>query len=295
MADVDGWSVMVAGFEASMVEDEKSPNTIASYRDDLARFAAWYRAQYGSDPEVGNLGASELRAWKTHLSEERGQAPASVNRRLAALRSLSKWAQARKGSTPIPVPKSLREEARRPRWLSRKEQHALVRSVERSRDRRSIAIVALLLHAGLRIDELARLTWGQITLSERKGSVDVTGKGRKRRQVPLNVEARNALLELDGRQPSAGSAPVIQGQRGPMTRKGIQKVVDAIGESARLEGFSAHVLRHTFCKRLAEAGVRLEEIASLAGHESLDTTRRYVEPGQEELAAAVERLAGGAE
>lgn len=295
MPDVNGWSGTVAGFEAWMVEEEKAANTIASYRDDLARFAAWYRAQYDSDPDVGNLGAAELRAWKTHLSEERGQAPASVNRRLAALRSLSKWAQARKGSMPIPVPKSLREEPRRPRWLSRKEQHALVRSVERSRDRRSIAIVALLLHAGLRIDELARLTWGQVTLSERKGLLDVVGKGRKRRTIPLNVEARNALLELDGRMPSAGSAPVFQGQRGPMTRKGIQKVVDGIGDDAKLDGFSAHVLRHTFCKRLAEAGVRLEEIAALAGHESLDTTRRYVEPGSEELAAAVERLAGGAD
>ncbi len=295
MSAVNGWSGAVSDFVAAMVEDEKSPNTIASYRDDLSRFASWYRGEYQSDPDVGNLGASELRAWKTHLSEGLGQAPASVNRRLAALRSLSKWAQAKRGSTPIPVPKSLREEARRPRWLTKKEQHALVRCVERGQDRRSIAIVALLLHAGLRIDELARLTWGQVAISERKGSLDVVGKGRKRRVIPLNVEARNALLELDGRSPSAGSAPVIQGQRGPMTRKGIQKVVDAIGRAAKLDGFSAHVLRHTFCKRLADAGVRLEEIAALAGHESLDTTRRYVEPGQDELAAAVERIAGGAE
>jgi integrase len=55
------------------------------------------------------------------------------------------------------------------------------------------------------------------------------------------------------------------------------------------------ILRHTFCKNLADKGVRLEMIAALAGHESLETTRRYVEPGQEDLAAAVERLAGGEE
>jgi site-specific recombinase XerD len=55
------------------------------------------------------------------------------------------------------------------------------------------------------------------------------------------------------------------------------------------------VLRHTWCKNLADAGVRLEVIAALAGHESLETTRRYVEPGQDDLAAAVERIAGGEE
>ena len=63
----------------------------------------------------------------------------------------------------------------------------------------------------------------------------------------------------------------------------------------KIEDISPHLLRHTWCKYLADSGARLEVIAALAGHESLETTRRYVEPGQDDLAAAVDRLAGGQE
>ena len=88
---------------------------------------------------------------------------------------------------------------------------------------------------------------------------------------------------------------MLQGQRGPLTERGIQATLAKYAGDARIEDLSPHVLRHTWCKNLADAGVRLEVIAALAGHESLETTRRYVEPGQDDLAAAVERIAGGEE
>jgi integrase/recombinase XerC len=51
------------------------------------------------------------------------------------------------------------------------------------------------------------------------------------------------------------------------------------------------VLRHAFGKNLADAGVGLERIAALMGHENLETTRRYVTPSAGDLAAAVEQVA----
>ena len=78
-----------------------------------------------------------------------------------------------------------------------------------------------------------------------------------------------------------------------MTGRGLFRLIAGFGVAARLDGFSPHVLRHTYCKRLADAGARIEQIAALAGHDSLETTRRYLEPGREELAALVDRLAGG--
>jgi site-specific recombinase XerD len=130
-----------------------------------------------------------------------------------------------------------------------------------------------------------------VEITQRKGSIELHGKGKKDRTVPLNAEARAALQQLG--YPGHPDTPIVTGQRGPMGVKGIQKVVAAIAAAAKLDDCTCHTLRHTFCRRLAEGGARLEQIAALAGHESLDTTRRYVEPGKEELAAAVERLAGG--
>ena len=78
-----------------------------------------------------------------------------------------------------------------------------------------------------------------------------------------------------------------------MTVRGIQAAVAKLAAGARLEDLTAHGFKHTFCKNLADKGARLEMIPALAGHESLETTRSHVEPGQEDLAAAIERLAGG--
>ena len=94
--------------------------------------------------------------------------------------------------------------------------------------------------------------------------------------------------------PLGRDLPVFKGREGQYTANALWRIVTLHGRAAGLDAdFSPHVLRHTFCRRLAEKGVRLEVIAALAGHESIETTRRYVEPGAEDLRAAVELLAGG--
>jgi integrase/recombinase XerC len=77
-----------------------------------------------------------------------------------------------------------------------------------------------------------------------------------------------------------------------MVKSGIQKLIDRYGRKIGLE-VSPHVLRHTFAKRLVDAGVPLPIVARLLGHNSIKTTAIYVEPGQEDLAKAVELLPGG--
>ena len=194
------------------------------------------------------------------------------------------------------APKSIKQVKPPPRWLDRKEQRALIRAVERNGLARDIALVALLLHTGLRVAELAALRWADLEIRDRSGKLTVRrGKGRKQRTIPLNVEARNALAELRPLRGPGKAQAVLQGQRGPLTERGIQAILAKYAGAARLAELSPHVLRHTWCKNLADSGARLEVIAALAGHESLETTRRYVEPGQDDLAAAVDRLAGGDE
>ena len=82
---------------------------------------------------------------------------------------------------------------------------------------------------------------------------------------------------------------------GPLTIRGVQASLAKFGTYAKLEECTPHVLRHTFGKNLADAGTPIQVIADLMGHESLETTRRYVQPGHDDLAAAVERIGGGEE
>ncbi len=75
-----------------------------------------------------------------------------------------------------------------------------------------------------------------------------------------------------------------------MTPRGIESTLRKYVKQTDLEEVSPHQLRHTFCKNLIDAGVGLEKVATLAGHDNLETTRRYCTPSEEDLAAAVELI-----
>jgi integrase/recombinase XerC len=73
-----------------------------------------------------------------------------------------------------------------------------------------------------------------------------------------------------------------------MTRRGIQSVLEKY--QGDIDNLTCHSLLHTFCKNLMDAGVSLEKVAALAGHETLETTRRYCQPSRHDLVLAVELI-----
>jgi len=70
----------------------------------------------------------------------------------------------------------------------------------------------------------------------------------------------------------------------------VEKLIAKYAQRAGLDGFSPHSLRHSFAKRLLDAGEDLVTVQSLLGHERLDTTARYTQPGARDLEEAVGRL-----
>lgn len=274
---------------------ERSPNTIRAYHADIVAFAAWFDATLGYPlADVLEITAVELREWKRDMIA-RGLRPASVNRRLSSVQTFERFA-AESGLIPgAPErPTSCRQERPPAKWLERKERLALLRAVERGGSTRDRAIAVVLLNTGLRVAEMSALLWTDVSISDRKGLLVVrSGKGSKRREVPLNDEARKAFQSIgypSGTTQSGEGVRVWQGKRGPLTVQGIQKVIEGFGKAAGFD-LSCHVLRHTFCHDLLTAGVGLEKVASLAGHDSIETTRRYVEASQSELQSAVDSLA----
>jgi site-specific recombinase XerD len=286
----------VDAFIQHLAQSERSPLTLKNYRCDLEAFARWFGQTTGDTLEPAHLTPTDFRLYKQWLLTQQRLKPASVNRKLATLHSFVSWASEVR-RMPLDVG-ALRRAARRvqqeplgPRWLTRREQHALVRALERGRNRRDLAIVQLLLHTGLRVRELCTLTWRDITLSARKGRLTVRhGKGGTYRQVPLNATARAAVHTLGSQQHVGTDAPLLLGQRGPLTPRGVQTLLAKYETQAHLDVLSPHVLRHSFCKNLMNAGVGLEQVATLAGHTSLETTRRYCTPSLQELEQAVTRL-----
>ena len=139
---------------------------------------------------------------------------------------------------------------------------------------------------------MTSLTRADVVMSPRKGKIIVRqGKGERRREVPLNSEARKALSDWLAYRGDEGTL-LFSGKRGEgISISGVHRRLAELGRIAKVE-VHAHTLRHTFSKNLIDAGISLEKVASLLGHSSLNTTRIYTTPGERDLEAAVERLAG---
>jgi len=237
--------------------------------------------------------------------------PATVNLEVDALRQFYRWAVG-EGLLPADPTTRLRHlpegQMLAPKWLSRQDQHRLLRALQRAEQganterrralaARDAALISLMLHAGLRVSEVVGLDTGDIALSERRGIVTVRlGKGGKWREVPLNRDARAAVAGWFRFRGQDAGALFPGDKGGRLTARAAEATVARIARAAGLT-VSPHQLRHTFCHELVERGkVPLDRVALLAGHTTasgrprVETTVRYTTPSREELERAVEAI-----
>jgi site-specific recombinase XerD len=88
-------------------------------------------------------------------------------------------------------------------------------------------------------------------------------------------------------RPDEDEEDLFLGQRGPLSEWGIHAIVKKYAYQARLENVTAHTLRHSIANNLVDARTPLDQIVTLLGHKSLDTTRIYIQPSARDLQWAV--------
>jgi len=288
---------VVADYQVYLEQTGKSVNTVKAYVYDVGAFASWFEQTTGDEFAPGIVDPREITDYRGHLLQ-RGSSPATVNRRLVSLRRYFLWAKKRGmiSDTPFEMLERVRVKVQKdvaPRWLTRNEQLALLRAVRQGENERDLAIIQMMLSAGLRISEVACLNMSDIELNDRSGWVYVRiGKGMKPRSIPLSVHIRKALQAYLKIRPDEDEEDLFLGQRGPLSEWGIHAIVKKYAYQARQEDVTAHTLRHSFAKNLVDSGTPLDQVAILLGHESLDTTRIYTQPSGRDLEHAVRRAAG---
>ena len=298
--NVSGEPEWMAAFLLSLEREDLAPATVRGYRYDLLHFLAWRRTVQDEAFVIQDLAEHDLIAYRQHMVAA-GRRPAAINRRLEALRRLCRWARGT-GALTADVAQGVRPvrtvRDRQPAGLTDIEVHAILRAAGASSHglaTRNYAMVQLMLQAGLRVGEVAALRITDITMNDRSGSVRIRhGKGLKAREAPLNATARRALKQhLDRRQAPGKDAPLfVSSRETAMPVRTIQAVITSLARRARLKrvAVSAHTLRHTFALGyLRDNPGKLVELASLLGHESLDTTAIYTRPSRDDLAADLER------
>ncbi len=295
-------------FKAYLLAEDRSPVTIAGYMGDVRLFGHWFEKQYKESLTPGALTNDAVRGYKQYLLDQANK-PKTINRRLASLAAYAHWLEqagyVKNGRNPVQGVKAVKEVALAPKWLDKKQRAALLRAVDKEVEDalrryprlrlmylRDAAIVKLILYAGLRVGEIIQLRLSDIILDERKGSVIVReGKGTKRREIPLNVKARKAMLDYLQVKPEIESNYLFLGQRNEgIKSKTVQRSVTRFTDPIGLRDVTPHTLRHTFAKSLIDSGVSLDKVATLLGHSNLNTTRIYTTPGQQDLEDAISEL-----
>ena len=252
-----------------------SANTLDGYTRDLQALAAWMEG--AGIAALAKLGAEDLRGFIAS-EHRRGLAPASLQRRLSAVRSLCKHLVARGelGGNPaqgLRAPKSARK---LPQVLDPDETAQLVEvATDTPLGRRDRAMLELFYSSGLRLSELCALRWRELDLDE--GLVRVTGKGNKTRVVPVGSHARLALAAWRADTPSAPSAPVFPGRvAAPISPRAVQLRLRAAAQRQGVwKRVHPHLLRHSFASHVLESSGDLRGVQELLGHADIATTQIY--------------------
>ena len=133
-------------------------------------------------------------------------------------------------------------------------------------DRNQLILKTLFL-CGLRAEELCGLKWQDLVL----GSLQVTGKGDKRRTVPV---ASSLLQQLENLR-RGDNELIFPSRQGQMTRQRIWQIVKTAAKRIGLDNPSPHWLRHGFAFDAKQHGTDDRDLQSIMGHSSYATTARY--------------------
>jgi integrase/recombinase XerC len=276
------------------VEKRASKHTLDAYARDLGGLAEFVRAKAevrgGGDLPLDRLTIFHLRGWLGTLT--RTHAPPSIARKVAAVRSMMKWAR-RQGivkKNPADELMSPKVGRRLPTFLSVDAAKEVVEAPSPStptglRDR---LILELLYGCGLRVSELASLNIGDVDVDTR-----VIGKGNKERIVPVGQGAIDSLTAYRTVRPvlchpktrTQDPSALLLSVRGKrLTVRSVETIVQNFGaRGAGRADLHPHALRHTYPTHLLDGGADLRAIQELLGHASLSTTQKYTHVSMQHL------------
>lgn len=265
--------------------------TCASYGRTVGRFLRWCRFEADAEPvDHREARLKVFERWQRWLAVEVRNGEVWRKQQVMALRNFYDWRRSR-GLATSNVAADLRAPRSKPKPAKKytdAQLQGLFRAVDAQTERRrnrDRLVVLLLLTTGMRREELSRLSLGDIELGRNTGVVRIAGKGAKERDVPFEgpvcgalrdwLQERESLpFEFDRDALFVAVAGPTRGAR--LAVKGLEQVITALARKAKLREWGVHRFRVTFATQLYDDGADIETIRALMGHESIETTRRYL-------------------
>lgn len=252
----------IQGFAHYLTENERAEATTRKYIRDVGRFAA-YAAGRRVDKEL-------VLRYKEQL--EQHYTIRSANSMLAALNAFLRFT----GWHELCVKQfKLQKEAycSAEKELTRQEYTALVKTAERTRDKRLSLVVQTICATGIRVSELSSITAEAV----RRGEAVSTCKGKSRKIFIVKALQKKLLRYAAAHGIESG--PLFVTKRGkPLNRSNIWRQMKALCAMAGVlpQKVFPHNLRHLFARTFYNLEKDLAKLADILGHANINTTRIYI-------------------
>lgn len=274
------WDECLKAYDRDLTGRSASERTRKAYGVDLGQFVEWAQGRGLAPKEVRHR---DVRRYAAGLSRD-GAAPATVARKLAAIRGLFDCLvrSERLGQNPADLVSSPKRDQKLPQVLSAEQLRTLLERIPTRTplELRDRAMLELAYSCGLRCEEIVNLDLGAMDFESER--LRVLGKGGKERLLPVGEPAQRALQRYleKGRHAlttDPGEAALLLSKSGRrLSNSDVTRRLRLwVREASLAAGVSPHSLRHSFATHLLEGGADLRTIQELLGHASISTTQVY--------------------
>lgn len=277
-------------------EKRVSKHTLLAYQNDLDQFTSFLTAVYSdTTPETADYGI--IRSWIIQLVDS-GIKPASVNRKIASLKTFYKFLMRQEAIKKNPMIKIrvLKTQKRLPSFVKEGDMVSLLdnsefdTTLEGCRDK---LILELFYATGIRLSELITLQESQIDIHAQ--TIKVLGKRNKERVIPFPksivpiLKDYQAVRNKEVENKNHG-AVFVTDKGEPCYPMMIYRIVKKhLDKHTSSEKRSPHVLRHTYATHLLNKGAEINAVKDLLGHSSLAATQVYTHNSMEKIKKAYDQ------
>lgn len=269
-------------------EKRYSPKTVLAYQTDLQQFQDFLNKDFDAVPSA-EANHALVRSWVVSLVEKEIDA-ASVNRKIACLRSYYKFLLRQEVITKDPMTKIkiLKTKKKLPHFVQETDMVKVLDQIKFTKDfegTRDQLVLELLYGTGMRLSELIGLKDLSINLKDR--TLKVLGKRNKERVIPFTqslVRLIEDYRKVRNKEVEKKSEKLLLTETGqPLYPMLVNRIVKKYLRDSNVDKKSPHVLRHTYATHLLNKGAEINAVKDLLGHASLAATQVYTHNSMEKL------------
>lgn len=292
----DFQSLLQRFFIERLINQQKASScTIQSYKDTFRIFLKYLNDEHSikaDTVEMEMIDADIIVGFLNYLETQRANKCKTINNRLAAIKSFMEYIsyEAPEYLEIIRKVKAIpfrNVEKKEICYLTKEEIDELLSACKTSTSdgRRDYLMILLLYNSGIRVSEMLSVRRKDIVESSNGQShLKVLGKGRKERTIPLWKTTTKCLTQYIAEQGISNEDYLLSGRNVEhLTRSGVRYRIDCIVKEAtknspslKTKSVTPHVFRHSTAMALLQSGIDISTIAIWLGHETIETTHKYM-------------------